>query len=366
MTENVEEQPVKWFYIKSVSSDNVISATGATDEPSMRSQVHVCNPRFTDEERWCWDGQHLVNQATNLVLDIRKGRLRLIEDTDICIYSKKPDDEAHNQRWSVQDDDPNIPSYYICSQSNSGWVLDIRTDHQSGNRKLILSPHQTIDKENQLWVFIPADGADNNNNGNHQVGLEECNKDTTLACCSLGTLVIRTSGDIPHHFNTEAFRFCQSNSGASLARTLSQTSTSSSSINDDVFPVYGLTPAKRGSQSSVSAGLTLNAYKECHQLVYLERNPHLSDKTIAMAAAYHVWQLLKEQQAARLTQQSGAALNQEQEATEKTRARLQSMAQDEASRIFDQSDQLNNHKETALALAKRLIINLSMMTPQSP
>ena len=49
-----------------------------------------------------------------------------------------------------------------------------------------------------------------------------------------------------------------------------------------------------------------------------------------MAAAYHVWQILKEQQAARLTQPSGTTVvNEEEEAAEKTRARLQSMAQDE-------------------------------------
>ena len=74
MTENIEEKPVKWFYIKSASSDTVISATGSSEEPLMRSQVNVCNPRFIDEERWSWDGQHLINQATNLVLDIRKGK----------------------------------------------------------------------------------------------------------------------------------------------------------------------------------------------------------------------------------------------------------------------------------------------------
>lgn len=32
---------------------------------------------------------------------------------------------------------------------------------------------------------------------------------------------------------------------------------------------YGLTPAKRGSVPS------LTSYKECHQMVYLERNPRL-------------------------------------------------------------------------------------------
>ncbi|KAI8145451.1 hypothetical protein BJV82DRAFT_666705 [Fennellomyces sp. T-0311] len=365
------DEAVTWFYIKSATADTVISAPTTSEEPLMRSQVHVCAPRYIDEELWRYDGQHLVNKATELVLDIRKGkcgigvfsglillnkasclhlgRLRLIEDTDICIYSKKEPNEAHNQLWGVQLDDPNIPTYYICSQSNSGWVLDIRTDHQSGHRKLILSPHQTIDKENQLWVFVPASDE-----------YEEDAQPFSFA----GTLVIRASGDIPHHFTTERHR--QPSSGSTLSRTLSQTSTSSSSISEDMYPVYGLTPAKRGSQSSVTAGLTLNSFKDCHQIVYLERNPHLSDKTIAMAAAYHVWQTWKEEQASLLTRPSGVIAGGEQEATEITRARLQSMAQDEASRIFDQSDQLNNHKETALSLAKRLIISLCVMTPQSP
>ena len=214
----------------------------------------------------------------------------MIEDTDICIYSKKPEDEAHNQRWTVQQDDTTIPSYYICSQSNSGWVLDIRTDHQSGNRKLILSPHQTIDKENQLWIFISAtevkatsNSSNNDVNEEEEEEEEEQQEETfhaegnvdTSTSSNISTLVIRTSGDSPSHITTEAYHFGQSSSsGASLSRTLSQTSTSSS-ISDEVFPVYGLTPAKRGSQSSVTAGLTLNNFKECHQLVYLERNPHL-------------------------------------------------------------------------------------------
>ncbi|KAI9488476.1 hypothetical protein BDB00DRAFT_39413 [Zychaea mexicana] len=379
-TIDAEEMRVKWFYIKSASSDNVVSAAkvATDDEPLMRSQVYVCSPRHVDEEQWCWDGQHLVNKATELVLDIRKGRLRLIEDTDICIYSKKPEDEALNQRWSVQCDDPNIPTYYICSQSNSGWVLDIRTGHQSGDQKLILSPHQTIDKENQLWVFVSAENASNGDEGTESIATKSTD-DAPHTCCPshARTLVIRISGDIPHHFITEAYRFSNNpftamNSsafGASLSRTLSHASTSSShSINEqDQFPAYGLTPAKRGSQSSVTAGLTLNAFKECHQLVYLERNPHLSDKTIAMAAAYHVWQTWKEQQVSLLTRQSGGFASEEQEDAETTRARLQAMAQDEASKIFDHySDQLNNHKETALVLTKRLIISLCTMTPQSP
>ena len=80
MAENTQERPVKWFYIKSASSDTVISATEALEEPLMRSQVNVCNPRFSEEERWSWDGQHLVNQATNLVLDIRKGK-----EENVCL-----------------------------------------------------------------------------------------------------------------------------------------------------------------------------------------------------------------------------------------------------------------------------------------
>ncbi|KAG0169319.1 hypothetical protein DFQ28_001156 [Apophysomyces sp. BC1034] len=45
---------------------------------------------------------------------------------------------------------------------------------------------------------------------------------------------------------------------------------------------------------------------------------------------------------------------------------LQSMAHSEATNIFNECDQLSNHKETALGLASRLVIQLYEQQPSSP
>lgn len=93
---------IRWFYIKSATLGQVAYVDSNTNDTTLRSQVYVRSPEKTDDELWCWEGHYLVNKATRLVLDIRKGKLRLIEDTDVCVYSKKPADEASNQLWDYQ------------------------------------------------------------------------------------------------------------------------------------------------------------------------------------------------------------------------------------------------------------------------
>ncbi|CAO3592402.1 unnamed protein product [Absidia cylindrospora] len=62
---------------------------------------------------------------------------------------------------------------------------------------------------------------------------------------------------------------------------------SSSSSFDTDYP-QGLSPAKRGSQGSVSL-YSMDSFKDYHDRLYLEKDQHLSDKALSMAIAYHSW-----------------------------------------------------------------------------
>ncbi|KAJ8662215.1 hypothetical protein O0I10_001908 [Lichtheimia ornata] len=275
---------IRWFYIKSATIGQVVSVdSNANENDTLRSQVYVRRPEKTDNELWCWEGRYLVNKSSRLVLDIRKGKLRLIEDTDICVYSKKPADEASNQLWDFQNVTDDGEVVRIFSYSNNDWVLDIQFNGR-GDRKLVLAPRQPFDDESQRWVFVPTaiDG----------------NDDAAL------------SGDMPSF---------------------------------EVAPIR------------------VDAYKASHQLVFLEGNPHLSDKRIAMAAAYHVWKAWRQENALQKYHDDD---NRDKSSSKAVQTHLQEMAKVEASRIFDESDQLNNHKETAISLAERLVINLYLLSPQ--
>lgn len=63
----------QWFFIRSLSTGGVVTASTSSQDPLLRSQVYVRQPQQVDNELWCWDDRHLVNKATQLVLDIRKG-----------------------------------------------------------------------------------------------------------------------------------------------------------------------------------------------------------------------------------------------------------------------------------------------------
>jgi hypothetical protein len=56
--------------MRSTSSGNVITAK----DTLLRSQVFITKPTLDDSELWAWKGQFLVNKASGLVLDIRKGK----------------------------------------------------------------------------------------------------------------------------------------------------------------------------------------------------------------------------------------------------------------------------------------------------
>lgn len=65
----------EWFYIRHVSSNKVVCVSKNQDtDDLLRSQVFISEPKFTDDELWCWDDHRLKNKSTGLVLDIRKGK----------------------------------------------------------------------------------------------------------------------------------------------------------------------------------------------------------------------------------------------------------------------------------------------------
>ncbi|KAI8141689.1 hypothetical protein BJV82DRAFT_645302 [Fennellomyces sp. T-0311] len=284
----------------------------------------VAPPKRTDSELWRWDSQFLRNKANGLVLDIRKGRLRLIQETEICLYSSKPEKEAHNQLWGVRDGELDAfgrqqPGSVIYSLSNDDWVLDIHANPDGPASKLILFPYQSMDNESQQWTFI----------GENQSAL----LDEPAGSAMFNTFSTSTMNPTP------------------------SSSASSSPVADFTASAehfaHGLSPAKRGSQSSVTL-VSIEAYRECHHMVYLERNPRLSDKAIAMAAAYETWQKWNQERVSSLDNPDRPQFHE----VDKIRACLQSTAQSEAARIYDECDQLSNHKETAQGLASRLVIQL--------
>ncbi|ORX54389.1 hypothetical protein DM01DRAFT_1335535 [Hesseltinella vesiculosa] len=219
-----------WFYIQNTITGQVISASKLIDENGLdpqRSQVHIYPCRQVDAELWAWDGPFIRNKATDLVLDVRKGRLRLIEDTEICLYPAKNLDQAQNQQWTTV-------GHCIHAVAFKDWVL-MQVDD-----KLVLYPHEPslFDPDHaNTWQWVPE---------------QEWSSATYTTPVTMPAL-------------------------SSSADTL-----------DSDFP-KGLTPAKRGSQGSVHTVHSLDHFKDFHDRLFIEHDAHLSDKAMSMAIAYHTW-----------------------------------------------------------------------------
>ncbi|KAI8356170.1 hypothetical protein BD560DRAFT_375004 [Blakeslea trispora] len=320
-----------WFYIRSASTGNVISAASKVDE-LLRSQVLVTPPTLSDNELWRWKGQFLCNKANGLVLDIRKGRLRLIEDTEICLYSPKPSEEAHNQLWSVREDAVDaygrpLPGSYIYSLCSNEWVLDAQAT-ETGDQKLVLFPLQPIDNDSQRWLFVP-----------------EGQLDLTLSIKETLSLAKNNTGYFSHQIITPPGSMSSSPGNPTIGS------------NETEYP-KGLSPAKRGSHSSI---FSLETFKDYHHRVYASNEPNVSDKGIAMASAYHIFQNWK------LDQISNDTLTDfPLSSSSETRSRLQGLTQHEVSKLLSNTIYSNNNKETASTLSSRLITQLYDQTPISP
>lgn len=241
-------EKAEWFYIRHVSSNKVVSIRKETDtDDLLRSQVFVTEPKYTDDELWCWDEHRLKSKSTNLVLDIRKGKLRLIEDTDICLYHKKPDEEAQNQLWAIrQNNEGRTPTEHpltcqkplggiIYSMCSSDWVLDVGSD---GN-KLILFPYHGYYEESitQYWALVPE---------------KDMNSIRLLPLQDDSTEMVTEDYTCYHHDGS-----------------LSSVSSDSNSTNYEF--AHGLRPAKRSSGLSLST-LAKEANHEYHQFQHYSLN----------------------------------------------------------------------------------------------
>ncbi|KAI7865894.1 hypothetical protein BDF14DRAFT_1729269 [Spinellus fusiger] len=305
----------------------------ANEEEPERSLVEVREPRYNDDELWVWDNQLLKNKATGMVMSIRKGRLRLIEDTQVCLYPAKPLDEYHQQQWGILKEDINVlgkrqAGCFLHSIAHNDWVLDFQMHGLDDATHLILFPHQSIDNDSQRWDIVPASDI-------HQLP--------------------------PSPIVTTPFSAFGSPSIDDLSPSTSSTSSQilNQELNGSTEFAHGLSPSKRGSQSSVT-GVPLDTYRESHQMVYQNKAPHSSDKTLAMAAAYQTWHEWNQQQHVLFPE-----LQNQRTRHEKTRARLQSMARTEAIKIIDTS--LSTvHRDTVVSLTNRFITQLYEKMPLSP
>lgn len=236
-----------WFLIQSVLDGSVISCDRSLSNEYLRSQVYVYpTPRYVDEEYWTWKENTLQNKKTGLVLDIRKGelkkprreweyvmlirwypgRLRLIEDTEVCLYHAKPREDASNQQWAIRaakdDFGREKAGYFIYSLSNEEWVIDLNI-HAAGSEegaKLLVYPTKSFDSENQQWEFVPED----------------------------------SFSPSPAAAETDSQR--------------------NNVVNKDDYTEE----CSRCSQSSTNGHtteITMETLKECHQRAYLENDPHL-------------------------------------------------------------------------------------------
>ncbi|KAI8083833.1 hypothetical protein BDF21DRAFT_492727 [Thamnidium elegans] len=237
----IDEINEKWFYIQQKLTGKVIATSDC--KTLARSQAVVVKPQYTDNELWCWDNHHLKNKSTGLVLDIRKGRLRLIKDTEICLYYKKPQSEAHNQLWATRaitivsehplhKETQSSTGLIVYSLSNRDWVLDAVSPEDNLTedlQKLVLFPHQEVSKS-QTWDLI------------YQVDMK-MNQEPSLI-------------------------FEESSINSSIIDDISASGqvspVSTISFDSMEFP-HGLSPSKRNSQTS----LTSNSRKTSLEDIYL-------------------------------------------------------------------------------------------------
>lgn len=349
--------PTTWFHIRSVATGKVITCISGPETP-LRSQVYVCPYQSTDSSLWTWDDSFIRNKATNLVLDIRKGRIRMMEDTEICLYSRKASDDAHNQKWGCRESMDDLgrkqQGSFIYSLGSPEWVLDIGPidGKHNNNNKLILFPSQTIDNDNQRWVLEPA-------------------IDTTSISCTASSFPMDASISPTSHATASAISTPTATAPVTHMdqqsyHEFSFSSRSSSSVDlaGMDFP-YGLMPAKRGSQSSGLAS-SLSAYKESHQLVYIQQAPQSSDKVMAMAAAYETWQVWKKDHLDQALNPSATPKEQQ----DKVRSTLSSLARAEATRLLNDTNtpatNTATHRQSVLNLTNRYILQLYDQLPSTP
>lgn len=150
-----------------------------------------------------------------------------MQETEICLYDAKPIEDAHNQLWGVRNEvdsfGRSLPGFVIYSKSNDDWVLDIQ-DQEGSRKKLILFPFKSIDNEYQLWSFIPASEKD------------------SPAFAAAGT-----------NNTTTSTAMLPDSPATTISSSVSLSPVVVPENSTDYFSPKGLSPAKRGSQTSTTA-----------------------------------------------------------------------------------------------------------------
>lgn len=179
------------------------------------------------------------------------GRLRLIKDTDICLYYKKSNESSNNQLWAVRPaagsesttttDHPLFKrttasrGSVIYSVCNNDWVLDVccpGKNSPSCQQKLVLFPQRQHQDESQVWEFVPE------------------------SCAHMSDELL-TPEDPGLIFNTNVF-----DSSIINENSFGYASSSSSFSLDSPGFAHGLSPAKRSSQTSLSSMGRKQSYEE--------------------------------------------------------------------------------------------------------
>lgn len=190
----------------------------------------------TKVQAWCLISVRvsaLFLEHLRRLMIVHTGRIRFMEDTEICLYYKKSREDSRNQLWAVQTEfqpaehplvrrrsSQKTPiGSVIYSVANSDWVLDVCPEGQ----KLILFPYNQDLNHQQRWLFIPE----------KEIVLTD--EPTSL----FDNKMADTSSYEAYYSTPISNRSCSS-------------STSSSQSTDSTGFAYGLTPAKRcSSQSSL-------------------------------------------------------------------------------------------------------------------
>ncbi|KAI7877845.1 ricin B-like lectin [Lichtheimia hyalospora FSU 10163] len=166
-----------YFYIKSVQNGCVIDVYNG--ETSADTELIIWPQKYNDNENqiaayasfvayqlWRFEGGYLINQKSNLVMDIRGGKHTMVyekkmewdsnmqaligditSDKPIIQYDRKMT-AAENQRWAYSNG-------FVHVASNPRLVLDIKGGSDKKGTKVILYERKDSDNANQQWTIEP-------------------------------------------------------------------------------------------------------------------------------------------------------------------------------------------------------------------
>ncbi|KAF9198224.1 hypothetical protein BGZ49_001021, partial [Haplosporangium sp. Z 27] len=143
-----------WFYIKSLSSGNVIDVdqgiTGDAMAPnalvSMSKQVVASDGDSSkiESQLWRYEGGHLINRRSGLVLDCKQGVVRY--GARLVQSIPKQGKEGHHQRWESVEGT-------LLIQGKPNYAIDIEGDGTKPGARLSLQRPKLQNNQDQQWEF---------------------------------------------------------------------------------------------------------------------------------------------------------------------------------------------------------------------